>query len=226
MKIKLSFRYTIAFLALLFVMHELHEIAHTAIGRLICGCWGKRDFNVWSLCERCGEESNIGLLATLAVPLFTFSMIWYGYSLLNKESIKLKSIGYSLIFANMPIARLLSSMLNSGDETYILRQLDIEGSLAAILASIIIFLIILIPLIKAYKTLGNDRKILWFLGFLILPLVIDLVVVLGVLNTLLDKGIFDQYWILGSPLIVSIWTFLVLGILLIMRKHLFNLAIS
>ena len=57
MKININLRTILAFIALVFVMHELHEIAHTAVGRVLCGCWGPRDFNVWLLHS---GDSNIG----------------------------------------------------------------------------------------------------------------------------------------------------------------------
>lgn len=38
MKIKLTGKFIIAFLALTFVMLELHEIVHTSVGRIVCGC--------------------------------------------------------------------------------------------------------------------------------------------------------------------------------------------
>lgn len=222
MKPRPTLKYFIAFAALLFTMHELHEIAHTSVGRLICGCWGQRDFNVWELCRGCSEGSHLGLLATLAGPVFTFGMIWWGYRLLGNQDIGYQSLGFSLIFANMPIGRLLSAILNSGDETYMLRSLGMERNAAAIAASVLIFLIIFIPLRKAYLALGGKQKIIWFLGFLVLPLIFDLLIVLGLLNTLLNRGILDNYWILGSPMIVSLWTFFVLSLLWLKRKALFN----
>ncbi|MGH7586860.1 MAG: hypothetical protein ACREMH_11475 [Gemmatimonadales bacterium] len=36
-------RYVAACVALLMVIHEAHELAHTAVGRLLCGAWGPRD---------------------------------------------------------------------------------------------------------------------------------------------------------------------------------------
>lgn len=35
MKLKLTLKYVLTFLALTFMMHEAHEIVHTAVGRLI-----------------------------------------------------------------------------------------------------------------------------------------------------------------------------------------------
>jgi hypothetical protein len=61
MKIKLSVGFVIAFISLRFVMHEAHELVHTFVGRVICGCWGPMDFNIWSLCEGCYEENKIAV---------------------------------------------------------------------------------------------------------------------------------------------------------------------
>ena len=46
MKIVLTWRTLLASGALLFVLAEAHELVHTGLGRLLCGCWAPRDFNV------------------------------------------------------------------------------------------------------------------------------------------------------------------------------------
>ncbi len=80
-------------------MHEAHEIVHTAVCRLICGCWGERDFNVWGLCEGCIQAHPTSLIATFAGPLFTFIMIWIGlYLMRKKENESNLAIGFALIF--------------------------------------------------------------------------------------------------------------------------------
>lgn len=224
MKIHISLGYFLAFVSLVFVLHELHEIVHTTVGRLICGCWGKRDFNVWTLCEGCGQGSKIGLVATLAGPVFTYFIIWRGYFLLKNTEDSLKSLGLSLIFGSMPFARLLSVVLNASDETYILRKLGLKSLEANVIGTVLTFLILWVPLKAAYTTIKNKNRLLWFSGFLVLPVVIDLLVVLGFLNMLLSKGILDSYWILGSPMIVTFWTVIVFLLLVLTKNHLFRLT--
>lgn len=226
MKINLSFKYVIAFLSLLFVMHELHEIAHTSIGRIICGCWGKRDFNVWELCEGCSKEHPISILATIAGPLFSFIMIFLGAWLLKKQKLNFKSLGFSLIFANMPFGRLLSAILSSGDEVYILETFGLNSITAHISGVLIITVIIFYPLTLTYKSISNKRKMIWFFGFLFLPLIIDILIVLIGLNTLLTKGFLSDYWILGSPVLVSRWTIFVILILIASYKNLYRLFLT
>ena len=84
MKLKLTPKFVLTFLALTFVLHEAHEIVHTTVGRIICGCWGERDFNVWGLCDSC-QTNPLRIYSTLAGPVFTFIIIWFGNSLLNSQ---------------------------------------------------------------------------------------------------------------------------------------------
>ncbi len=219
MKIKLSASYIVAFLALLFIMHEAHEIVHTSIGRIICGCWGMRDFNVWGLCEGCSEAKSYALISTFAGPIFTFIMIWIGAIILkNNQDVHKKSFGFSLLFANMPFARILTASMGSGDEVWGLNQILHNHTLSWVIGLSFILLVTFYPLIIAYRSIQNNKKIGWFLLFFIVPVVIDLLFVLGVLNSILQQGVLDQYWILGSPMLVSVWTMFVIFVFLLFRK--------
>lgn len=208
MNINLTLKNTTAFLALTFVMHEAHEIVHTAVGRLICGCWGERDFNLWGLCEGCIEAHPTSLIATFVGPLFTFIMIWIGLYLMRKnENESNLAIGFALIFSNMPFARIFTAAIG-GDEVYGLSQMMENYEMAWAIGLISIIFITFYPLLIAYSVIEKNR-IGWFLLFFIVPMIIDLLVVLGGLNALLAAGVGSKTWILGSPIIVTIWTFFV-----------------
>jgi hypothetical protein len=223
MKLHLNPKFIFTFLALTFVMHEAHEIAHTAVGRVICGCWGLRDFNVWETCKSC-VDNPLKIWSTVMGPLFTFIMIRYGSSLINlHRSDHQKAFGFSLIFANMPFARLLNPILGGGDEVVVVNNLIKNHELARVFVVVLILLIIYLPLLKAYKMIENKNKTYWFLGFFILPTFIDLLIVLGLMNTLLNKGVLAEYWILGSPILVTAWTAAVLLIYLLTRKNIYSL---
>jgi hypothetical protein len=225
MQLKLSFKYVAAFLALTFVMHEAHEIAHTTVARIICGSWGHRDFNVWGACDDCEAKHPIVFVSTLAGPLFTFIMLWIGAWMLKKNhTTQRKAWGFSLIFANLPFGRILNPFLGGGDEVYTLRKFIENDNLAWGLGLGGILLCTAYPLYKAFISIENKRRIGWFLLFLILPLAIDLLVVLGLMNTLLEKGIAAKDWILGSPLLVTLWTFLVTLTFILMRKSICTLG--
>lgn len=222
MKIKLNFKFIIAFMALTFVLGEAHEIVHTTVGRIICGCWGLRDFNNWEICESCNNP--FAIWATVAGPVFTFIIIWVGYLMINKnESENKKILGFSLLFASLPFARILNAILGIGDEITVLNKLLNNHTLAWIIGLIGILLLTLFPLIKAYKIIENKNKIGWFLLFLLIPTILYIVIILVLLNTLLSKEILSEYWILGSPKLVSIWTFSVLLLLLVTWKNIYKI---
>ncbi|MFC4636113.1 hypothetical protein ACFO3O_19560 [Dokdonia ponticola] len=219
-ELKLTIKNSVAFLALLFIMHEAHEIVHTSIGRLLCGCWGQRDFNAWGLCDTCAVSQDLGFMATLAGPLFSFSMMWWGVSLLKQTNTSSqKSVGYALVFANLPFARILTAVaMGGGDEVYTLKYFMDNDTLAWILGSILIVFVCTYPLYKAYIT-PTKRRFLWFLLFFIAPTFIDVFIVLGGMNTLLNMGVLDTYWILGSPILVTLWTGFVVIVYTLSRKH-------
>lgn len=121
MKIKITPAYIFTFLMLTFLLAELHEIAHTAMGRVICGCWGKRDFNEWSLCTTC-ESNSLGFISTLMGPLFTFTISYWGAGMLkNDNPVEKSTLGFSLIFASAIFGRLLNVWpFGGGDEFSVL----------------------------------------------------------------------------------------------------------
>jgi len=152
-------------------------------------------------------------------------MIWIGTFLIGQEKTgNQKALGFSLIFANMPFARILTASMGGGDEVWGLNQLLKNHSLAWTIGLILILAITIIPLIKAYKLIENKRKIGWFLLFFLTPTFIDLLLVLGLMNTLLEKGVLSNYWILGSPVLVTLWTIMIAMIYTLTRKNIFKLA--
>ena len=209
MKISLTPKNSIALLILSFIMQETHEIAHTTMGRIICGCWGKRNFNLWGLCSGCSDERPLSILATYAGPFYTFLVIWIGYFLLFKSSPKLKSIGFSLIISSMPFSRILTPIFGGGDEIYALNKHLENHALAWAVGLVIVFTLIIPPVIKVWNTIGNKRKIWWFVGLLLIPFFMTGAVVFGILQSfLLKNGVLADYWILGSPVLVTLWLIL------------------
>lgn len=221
-KINVTFRNTTAFVALLFVMHELHEIAHTAVGRMICGGWGERNFNTWGL----SCDGSLTILASIAGPLFTYIMIYIGYHFLSKNYENLpgkKSLGFALIFANMPFARIFTAMIGGGDELLELKFFlgDYLGDNVLWAMAIVMVTAILLPaLIRAWRSIELSQRLWGFTGFLLLPFIFDVLVVIIGMNKLYDLGVLDQTGIIGSPLIVNLWTLLWVAVLAVSWKEL------
>lgn len=224
MKIALTIRNSTALLALSFLMQETHELAHTSVGRLICGCWGKRDFNVWGLCNDCAHEGPLTLLSTFAGPAYSFTVIWLGYWMLTRTSIKAKSAGFALVVSSMPFARVLTPILGGGDEIFALTRLGVDHSMAWAVTLIVVFALAVPPMAKIYAVIENRRKPLWILGLLLVPFLAVGAVVFGVLQALvLKNGILNDDWLLGSPIIVTAWLFFSAGVFAVFGKDIVTL---
>lgn len=205
MKITLTTKNSIALLFLSFIMQETHELAHTTVGRMICGCWGRRNFNLWNLCSGCGDNP-LSILSTYAGPAYSFSIIWTGFFLLAKTSPKLKSIGFALIVSSMPFSRILTPLIGGGDEVYALNSHWNNHTLAWIAAVVIVFALVIPPCVRLWNTIENRRRLFWFLGLMFVPFIMTGIVVFGVFQTLLlGNGVLKEYWILGSPMLVTVW---------------------
>jgi hypothetical protein len=226
MKLKLTPAYLFTFLLLTFMLSESHELAHTIVGRLICGCWGKRDFNQWDLCKSC-DGNPFGFISTMMGPIFSFAMAYWGASLLKKENtIEKITLGFSLIFASTSFGRLLNVWpFGGGDEfTVLYNQVFHENrTISLIAAFIIIAIIVFFPMRKAYLFIENRNKLWWVLGFCLFPFIVVLAMILGVLNSILVSGFLAKDWILGSPMVVSVWTILVIVLFFSTKKNLVQL---
>ena len=225
MKITLTWRSLIAFVALLFFLAEAHELVHTGLGRLLCGCWGTRDFNVWSLCESCAHKPLQNLAATLSGPLFSFAVMWMGYFWLSpRHSAEYRSLGFALVFAPIPFARILGAVFMGGnDEVYALSKV-MPHNLAWAVGGAAVLLATVPPLVRAYTALQPRGRIWIFLGFFLLPTALLFVVILGAMNSLLASGFLATYWILGSPILITSWTVLVTLSLVLTYRALFILS--
>lgn len=225
MRLSLTWPSFLAFVALLFCLAEAHELAHTGLGRALCGCWGTRDFNVWSLCAACDKALYRQLAATYAGPVFTFFVMWRGYFLLAaRQPVARRSLGLALVFASLPFARILGAVFMGGnDEVYALRKFLPYPSAWALGAALVL-LATVPPLGRAYRALQPQGRIWVFLGFFLLPTLLSLGVVLGALNSLLASGFLANYGVLGSPVLVTCWTVLVGATLALTYRHLGTLG--
>ncbi|HMX80719.1 MAG TPA: hypothetical protein PLG91_10430, partial [Ferruginibacter sp.] len=109
MKLRISWQFVLAFFALNMVMGELHEQAHISTGYWICGCYGSRDISSWSTCVDCANPAW-AFWATATGPLFSCSRMWLGAWLFTQSgSVAKRSMGFSLVFANLPFARMFTA---------------------------------------------------------------------------------------------------------------------
>ncbi|MFA6277096.1 MAG: hypothetical protein WC622_10130 [Pedobacter sp.] len=220
-KLKLSTASLIAFISLRHFFHELHELMHMIVGRMYCGAWGTRDFNrVSPMPLGCKSEGLLQYLIGLEGPLFNFVMIWIGTILLKRsKSEQQASWGFALIFASLPIARLVTAIVGGGDELGVALHSISSPWIARVIIITLIFALIIYPIVLAYKTLDYRFKFLYILGFLFLPMILEGIVVLGFFNSLLAKGIYTEIWFMGMPKLVVITLAVDIFILLIFGKN-------
>jgi hypothetical protein len=224
LRITLNARNSAALLALSFLMQETHELAHTSVGRVICGCWGPRDFNVWRLCRDCAAEPPVTLLATFAGPAYSFSMIWLGYYLLGRASAAARSLGFALVVSSMPFSRVLTLVFGGGDEVFGLTRLGVDRSIAWPLAVAVVFALAVPPVLRIHRLIDNRPRLLWMVGALLVPFLAVGAVVFAVLQgQVLKRGFLDDTWVLGSPLVVTAWLLVSATVLAVFAKDLTTL---
>jgi len=226
MQLKITWKYILAFIALNFIMGELHEQAHISTGFFICGCYGPRDFNVWATCEQCAKPAW-AYLATLAGPLFSCSLMWLGATWFSRSANENKRmIGFSLLFANLPFARIFTALLGGGDEKIVVQALmgDTGNSLSSkIMASVVVLLVCLPPMLIAGKKILNKNRLGIVAGFSVIPLVYGMLYQRIFLNGLLKKNILAETHLLGTPDLILVHFVLMLLLLILFRKGLLEL---
>jgi hypothetical protein len=214
-------RWLVAFVALFFVHNEAHEIAHTAVGRAICGAWGPRNFNSWQVaCQELRPELVFVPIAGLAV---SYGLMWIGYSQLgSSKSPSRQSIGICLVFGAMPFARIYTVAQSAGDEMVLLRGLfpGVDPVFRLVVGLSIVLLLVGPPLYRSFSALPTQRRAVIFTGLLLFPWVLFEILVLRIANPLLEQGLLASEGILGSPLFVNVWTGFWLLVLTVSWHHL------
>jgi hypothetical protein len=196
------------------------------VGRLVCGCWGRRNFNVWTLCADCAAGPPLTLVATFAGPAYSFAVIWAGYVLLGSASVHRASVGLALVISSMPVSRILTPIVGGGDEIFGLVRLGLSRTLAWPLAVCLVLTLAVPPVVRISRRIDARRKGAWIAGLLLAPFLLVGVVVFGVLQTLLlGNGVLAHTGILGSPVIVTAWLCLSAAAVLALRRQLGTLLV-
>jgi len=186
LKIKLSLPYVIAFLALTILCGTSHEFVHHFVGAAFCGCFGYKTFNSFELCSSCAGNRLAFIAATWAGPLFTYGLMWLGVYRLSKPSTAARQLGFALIFANFPINRIGFALIGWNDEQYVTNKIFGHSPLGFWITNLAIWILAIPPLLFAYRAITNRHRVLWFIGFFVLPFVFVFVF----------AGMFLEQWLL------------------------------
>ena len=202
----LSPRYLLAFICLSAILGIGHELGHHVVGFITCGAWGYKTFNSFRLAEGCAQRHpSTYWLATLAGPvLFNYLPMCVGFFRMRRPDAGSKLFGLSLVFATIPILRIVFSALHANDEPWIVRLLFGRSAVAFWTMNVAIWLVTGPPLVLAWKTIQRRHRLLLFLFYMLgLPIFVFLLVGL-VLENLVTKQHFlaDTLW--GMPYLVLI----------------------
>ncbi|PWT77136.1 MAG: hypothetical protein C5B59_04850 [Bacteroidetes bacterium] len=211
------------------LVHECHDWAHFLFARIICGCWGTKGFDTWTVCASCQALPRFQPYLYFVGPLITYIIIWIGFGQLNPKNRPTKrSLGFALVFAGIPFVRILAAAVGGGDETYGLRLLfqHADGSnrhTIAITGLVLVLLLTILPLLRAFLFLPSwIQKLLLFPVFLVAPMYLDHWIMQG-MNQVLAMGFLKQEFMPGVPFLMILWIFLLVEILILTRKNLLSL---
>lgn len=195
----------------------MHELVHHFSGYIICGDWGYKTFNYF---ETSCEGSPQSWYATYMGPVFSFVMMYIGAYFINKGlSTFKKHLGFAMIFAQLPLQRMISPFFRMNDEFYATAQLFGNTTLNYWIVIVIIWIICIPPLITAYKAIKNNRKLPWFLFYLVLFPYILWGPVFGLLEFLMvQKGIMSHTFI-GIGLLFIINELVTIAAYFIFKKY-------
>jgi len=222
LKINLSLPYVIAFLALTILCVTSHEFVHHFVGAAFCGCFGYKTFNSFELCSSCAGNRLAFIAATWAGPLFTYGLMWLGVYRLSKPSTAARQLGFALIFANFPINRIGFALIGWNDEQYVTNKIFGHSPLGFWLTNLAIWILAIPPLLFAYRAITNRHRVLWFIGFFVLPFVFVFVF----------AGMFLEQWLLldrkflAVPIIGIPYLILLVEVLSIIVLAIFRHGIS
>lgn len=198
------------FLAAIFavlVAHDLHELTHTGVGRLLCGAWGTRDFNVWQLAPGCETW-----IPTLVGPVISWMVMWGGVMLLRSPDDGRRWTGLALVFAANPLGRLLPALVGGGDESVVARALvGAQGPWARLLVIAVACVTVVPPLVVAWRAMAMPRRGWWFGLLFIGGILVTGPVYLLLGNGLLARGVLSGPGLLGGPVLVELAILLALA---------------
>jgi hypothetical protein len=216
--LRVTWKYCLAFYCVIMLYVSVHELVHHFSAFALCGGeWGFKTFNYF---ETACEGTTLSWMATYFGPLFTFGAMYYGtYLLLKGGTTFKKHLGFAVIFAQLPFQRMTSPFFKMNDEFYASAQLFGDTPLVYWTVIVLIWAICLPPLIAAYKSISNERRLAWFAFYFFLFPYLIWGPVFGLLEYLMvSKGILAQT-VVGIGLLFVINEFVTIVAYLRFKKH-------
>lgn len=155
-----------------------HELTHHMVARGVCGAWGTMTLSTFRIADGC--DTRPWWIATAAGPLLT-------YALVNIGARWRHPVGLALVFANIPMGRIVNVATKSGDELVVGRALF--GETFAWPAMILIAALLLGPALwTAARRLPARRRLGWFAAAMVVPTLWDFTAKRMVMGALLPEA--------------------------------------
>jgi hypothetical protein len=209
-RLPLNLRYLLQFAALSFLCLGAHELLHHLAVRLTCGAWGTMTF--WQFERPAGCSTNgASLFATLAGPLLTWLLIWGGRAMIHHGEAR---AGVTLILANLPLARVVTVLMQGGDEMVLARALA-PGNALWLPMLVLTLLLFWAPVRTAYSALQHSNRLLVLAAALVLPLGWDVLLKRVWLAAVLEA---HPASVAGIPLVFVVAVMVALVLLALLRR--------
>lgn len=195
---RLGWRWLAAFVPLIVVAHEAHELAHTLSGRLVCGRWAQRDFSRWSI-DDCSSW-----LPGAAGPLFSFALMAAGAWLARAPHGGRRWLALALIFAANPLARIVTAASGRGDEQLLARSLGGIGGFSLPLYLLTLACVLLLAgsaIVAGWRATCGLRARAATFALLLVAAMLATGPGMMAFNRLLQAGVLDRP-VAGAPLLV------------------------
>lgn len=213
-----GWRWLAAFVPLIVVAHEMHELAHTVSGRIVCGEWAQRDFNRWSI-DHCASW-----VPTAMGPAFSFALMAAGVALARVPHGGRRWLALALIFAANPLARIITVGTGHGDELLVAHMLSgIEGPSTTLYLLTLACVLLLAgsAIVMGWHATRGLRARAPTFALLLAAAMLVTGPGAAAFNHLLQSGVLDQP-VAGAPLLVHLVTVVALLCLLVSARWLGN----
>lgn len=156
-----SGRMYLAFVVLAYVVGATHEMAHHFMGFATSGEFGRMSFNLFVN----SPKSSHPVLVSLAGPFVSYAVAWTGAVLLLRGL--RPTLGYAMVAASICYMRLVGVLGGGGDESVTSRILT--GTVHRWTLVGIVSVLVLPPILIAFHSLANRRRIWVFLSSMFGP---------------------------------------------------------
>jgi hypothetical protein len=222
LKVRLTPGFIAALLSLMFVTQDVQHIFRALIYRWICGCWSTHGYGVWQPCGLCEAFPDRFRVVLLFTVLIGFVQLWVGYALLSERlSIRLRAVGFALVFAALPLAELTAATLGVGSDAVAITKLVGKHGPAWLMLVVVTIALLVPPVLRAHDAIDHPRRGTVFLALLVGPLLVYGLTVAGVLNRMEEMGLGGHFEPLRTSWLSLSWTLTMLVVLLFTFRHLF-----